>query len=79
MCFNDTYSTGFWLDSAILMAIAGYNPNEGPVFWERMSNIPGGRVPEFLSTHPSDEERMRQLRNVIQEAIETAARFGVHF
>jgi predicted Zn-dependent protease len=63
----------------ILMAIAGNNPNEGPIFWERMSNIPGGRVPEFLSTHPSDEERMRQLRNVIPEAVETAERFGVHF
>ena len=63
----------------ILMAIAGYNPNEAPLLWERMASLPGGRVPEFLSTHPSDEQRIRNLRNIVPEAIETAARFGVHF
>jgi len=63
----------------ILMAIAGYNPEEGAVFWERMSSLGGGSVPQFLSTHPSDVNRIRNLRGLVPEAKRTAARFGVHF
>jgi len=63
----------------ILMAIAGYNPSEGAVFWERMSNAGGGSVPEFLSTHPSNANRIRNLRNIVPEAKRRAADFGVTF
>jgi predicted Zn-dependent protease len=63
----------------ILMAIAGYNPDEGPVFWERMSNLGGGSVPEFLSTHPSDAGRIRNLHAIIPEAKRMAATFGVNY
>lgn len=46
-----------------LMALAGYNPAEAPKFWERMmaANRGRGQPPEFLSTHPSNERRIRQL------------------
>jgi predicted Zn-dependent protease len=51
----------------ILMAIAGYNPEESVPFWERMAAM-GSGTPEFLSTHPSDTTRIRQLRESIPEA-----------
>ncbi|MCL2412043.1 MAG: M48 family metallopeptidase, partial [Treponema sp.] len=63
----------------ILMAIAGYHPEEAVAFWERMSAAGGGGVPEFLSTHPSSPNRARDLRNNIPTAMQYAARFGVTF
>ncbi len=46
-----------------LMAVAGYDPAEAPRFWERMmaASRSRGRPPEFLSTHPSNERRIRDL------------------
>jgi predicted Zn-dependent protease len=46
-----------------LMAFAGYDPDEAPKFWRRMAKAQegGGRVPEILSSHPSDERRIRAL------------------
>jgi predicted Zn-dependent protease len=63
----------------ILMAIAGYNPDEAVPFWERMASLGGGGTPEFLSTHPSDATRIKQLQGWIPEAKEKAAQFGVKF
>ena len=53
----------------IFMAMAGYNPREAPKFWERMSAGGGGAPPEFMSTHPSDETRIRQLNEHMPEAL----------
>jgi len=55
-----------------LMAIAGYNPEESVPFWERMKAL-GGRTPEFLSTHPSPDNRINDLRKLIPEAKAKAA------
>ena len=63
----------------ILMAIAGYNPDEAVPFWERMAASGGGGTPEFLSTHPSDTTRINQLKNWTPEAKQKAAGFGVKF
>ena len=63
----------------ILMAIAGYNPDEAVPFWERMASLGGGGTPEFLSTHPSDTTRIQQLKGWVPEAKEKAAAFGVKF
>ena len=54
----------------IFMAMAGYDPREAPKFWERMSAGSGGAPPEFMSTHPSDETRIRQLYDRMPEALE---------
>jgi predicted Zn-dependent protease len=53
----------------IFMAMAGYDPREAPKFWERMSAGGGGAPPEFMSTHPSDETRIRQLNERMAEAL----------
>jgi predicted Zn-dependent protease len=63
-----------------LMAIAGYNPEEAVTFWERMNALSGGGGgPQWLSTHPSHEHRVRNLRRSIPEAQRAAARFDVTF
>ena len=59
----------------ILMAIAGYDPDASVPFWERMASMGGGGTPEFLSTHPSDATRIRQLKGWIPEAKRKAAEF----
>ena len=54
----------------IFMAMAGYDPHEAPKFWERMSAGKQGQAPpEFLSTHPADETRIRNLKTQIPEAL----------
>jgi len=51
-----------------LMAIAGYNPEESVPFWERMKQLSGGGTIEFLSTHPSNDTRINDLKGWIPEA-----------
>jgi len=54
----------------IFMAIAGYDPQEAPKFWERMSaGVSGQKPPEWLSTHPSDETRISNLQKWMPEAL----------
>jgi predicted Zn-dependent protease len=54
----------------IYMAKAGYDPRAASEFWLRMSEASKGRSrpPEFLSTHPSDETRVRQIQAWLPEA-----------
>ena len=53
----------------IFMAIAGYDPREAVTFWERMAKSKDGKSTlEFLSTHPSDETRISQIRQLLPEA-----------
>jgi predicted Zn-dependent protease len=56
----------------IFMTMAGYNPEEAVVFWERMSKIDGQKPPEFLSTHPSDATRIKNLKAFLPEALKYA-------
>jgi predicted Zn-dependent protease len=53
----------------IFSAMAGYDPREAIPFWERMSKAGGANTPEFLSTHPSDETRLRKLKQFMPEAL----------
>lgn len=53
------------------MSRAGYDPREALQFWERMSKVEKQKAPEFLSTHPSDETRIRQIAKWLPEAEET--------
>lgn len=55
----------------IFMAMAGYDPKQAPLFWERMSTMSGGgQPPEFISTHPSHETRISDLKGWIPEAMQ---------
>jgi predicted Zn-dependent protease len=53
----------------IFMAMAGYDPNASIEFWQRMSQAAGTQPLEFLSTHPSDENRMKKIKSEIPEAM----------
>ena len=51
------------------MARAGYDPNEAVRFWRRFADIKGSqKVPEFLSTHPTDKSRIRLINRYLTRA-----------
>ena len=59
----------------IFMAMAGYDPNKAVDFWQRMSEKKGAKSPpEFLSTHPTDETRIRKIKALLPEAMQYYAR-----
>lgn len=54
----------------IFMSMAGYDPNAAVSFWQRMADKKkGAKIPEFLSTHPSDEARINNIKTLIPEAM----------
>lgn len=54
----------------LFCAMAGYNPREAIPFWQRMSLAGGNqKPPEFLATHPSDENRIAKLQGYMDEAL----------
>ncbi len=55
-----------------LMAMAGYNPQEAPLFWNRMESATGSQseIPEFMSTHPNPERRRSDLNVHMNEAMQ---------
>tara|TARA_Y100000768_G_scaffold388986_1_gene389721 strand:+ start:14704 stop:15387 length:684 start_codon:yes stop_codon:yes gene_type:complete len=44
------------------MSKAGFNPQEAANLWVQMKQKAGGSPPEFLSTHPSPDSRIKTLR-----------------
>jgi predicted Zn-dependent protease len=54
----------------IFMSMAGYNPNEALMFWQRMAQQNNGQAPpEFMSTHPSDASRIAKIKEELPEAM----------
>lgn len=62
--FSRTHETESDKIGLVFMKMAGYDPNAAVTFWEKMS-AQGGYVPEILSTHPSDETRINDIKEFI--------------
>ncbi len=54
----------------IYMAEAGYDPRAAVDFWLIMQSLGGQAPPEILSTHPSNETRIRKLTEQMPAALE---------
>ncbi len=50
-------------------AMAGYNPQEAIPFWQRMSAADNSKTLEFLSSHPSDENRIAKIQANLPQAL----------
>lgn len=50
----------------IFMKLAGYNPNKATDFWQRMSSGKSSETPQFLSTHPSDTTRIKNIQTFLK-------------
>ncbi|ALG68135.1 M48 family metallopeptidase [Beggiatoa leptomitoformis] len=62
-----------------LMASAGFDPRQSIPLWQNMAAASQGQPPEFLSTHPSHENRIQGLSNAMPQALklyENAKRQG---
>lgn len=76
--FSRTHETEADKIGLTLMAIAGYDPDDAYKLWERMAEAGNGQSPpEFLSTHPSHDTRISNLKEWASGAKETAKKFGV--
>jgi Zn-dependent protease with chaperone function len=53
----------------VLMARAGYDPRRAVEFWSRMAALGGGNGPAWLSTHPSNAQRIAELEARLPEAV----------
>jgi metalloendopeptidase OMA1, mitochondrial len=53
----------------VYMARAGYHPSAARDFWVRMQGAKGQQQPQFLSTHPSSETRIKQIEGWMPEAL----------
>ncbi|MCF7916736.1 MAG: M48 family metallopeptidase [Candidatus Omnitrophica bacterium] len=55
----------------IFMAMAGYDPHGAITFWQRMAEHKGDKIAfEFLSTHPSNKQRIANIKKQIPEAMQ---------
>ena len=54
----------------ILMARAGYNPNAAITLWEKMNKLEGSGGGSFLSTHPSNSQRIAAMRQNLPAAMQ---------
>lgn len=53
----------------VFAAMAGYNPQAAVSFWQRMASSGSQKVPEFMSTHPSDVSRISNIQKLMPEAL----------
>ena len=71
--FSAKYSRGHESEAdhlgIIFAAMAGYDPQVAIGFWQRMSQATGGGSTSWLSTHPSDATRIKQIEEWMPEAL----------
>ena len=52
----------------IFAAMAGYNPEAAVTFWQRMASASTSNTSEFLSDHPSDATRIKNIQGWLPQA-----------
>ena len=53
----------------IFAAMAGYDPQVATTFWQRMAASNQNQTAEFLSDHPSDATRIKNIQGWMPEAL----------
>ena len=54
----------------VLMAMAGYDPHAAITLWKRLASLnKGQKGPQWLSTHPTDEARIADIKSWVPEAM----------
>ncbi len=53
----------------IFAAMAGYDPQTAVSFWQRMAAASSNQTAEFMSDHPSDATRIKQIQGWLPEAM----------
>jgi predicted Zn-dependent protease len=52
-----------------LAARAGYDPRAAISLWQKMAKLGGAKPPQILSTHPSDEARLKDLASITDKVM----------
>lgn len=52
-----------------LMARAGYDPKASISLWQKMQKADGSNVPQFLSTHPTDANRIAKMQELMPKVM----------
>ncbi len=66
--FSRSHESEADLIGLTLIAKAGFNPEESVSLWQNMSQA-GQAPPEFMSTHPSNKTRIKQLKKRIPKVL----------
>jgi predicted Zn-dependent protease len=69
MAYSRTQETEADKLGLIFAAMAGYDPQKAIPFWQRMAAKGGAKPPEFMSTHPSDATRIKNLKSFMPQAM----------
>jgi predicted Zn-dependent protease len=76
--FSRTHESEADIIGLELMAKAGFDPRQSTDLWRNMARASGGkRQPEFLSTHPSPETRIKDLTAGMNAAMELYQSTGI--
>ena len=51
------------------MAMAGYNPQEAIAAQQRMMDLGGSQQAEILSSHPSTQNRIEELKKIFYQTL----------
>jgi predicted Zn-dependent protease len=78
LAYSRTHETEADKLGMVFMIMAGYDPQESIELWKRMKASSGGNsTPEFLSTHPSHDTRIKELQTYLPVARANARKYGI--